>query len=392
MINTPRPTRQAIPHTTREVIRRQHAEHSGLRRCVADTVHEAIPVRPPMRHLDMMETGPVSERDDGPSPEQVLQALESAGHLLEQEVATRLAELGYSVSTSRAFTDLDEGKSRELDVFAHKELYRNDEKRLRVGLTLLVECKNTSSPLAFLTRPVRDSGRPPEEFVITYHSREEREVRGGETYIIRRPMFDELGLRGEYWGTAETVRAVHVSRLDRKGSAWSAVNTGVFDSLTWPMAKALRAFKSPIRNPNRGFDAKRDWSHVALFVPMVVSASRLFVADGTQLHPTIAEVPFVRFQREFKAKSLQGVFGLDFVQRDSLTSFVRDVVDADLPSGVLAKIVVVLGVETMQVGPREAGVAGEHSGRQFDDTRWRALRPRSLDHARRSASLVASAS
>ena len=285
-------------------------------------------MRHSMRHLDMMETGPVSERDDGPSPEQVLQALESAGHLLEQEVATRLADLGYSVSTSRAFTDQDEGKSRELDVFAHKELYRNDEKRLRVGLTLLVECKNTSAPLAFLTRPVRDPGRPPEEFVITYHSREEREVRGGETYILRRPMFDKLGLRGEYWGTAEAVRAVHVSRLDRKGSAWSAVNTGVFDSLTWPMAKALRAFKSPIRNPNRGFDAKRDWSHVALFVPMVVSASRLFVADGTQLHPTVAEMPFVRFQREFKAKSFQGVFGLDFVQRDSLTSFVRDVVDA----------------------------------------------------------------
>lgn len=274
-----------------------------------------------------METGVVTERDPGPTPEQVLAALDSAGHLLEQEVATRLVNLGYAVSTSRAFTDQDEGKSRELDVFAHKEFHRNEEKRLRVAVTLLVECKNTSAPLAFLTRPVRDLDRPPEEFVITYHSLEDRYVTKGGTYVRRKPMFDELGLRSEYWGTARADRAVHVSRLERKGSGWSAVNTGVFDSLTWPMAKALRAFKAPIRNPNRGFDAQRDWSHVALFVPMVVSASRLFVADGTQLHPVVEEAPFVRFQREFKAKGFQGDFSIDFVQRDALTAFVRDVVD-----------------------------------------------------------------
>jgi hypothetical protein len=42
---------------------------------------------------------------------------------------------------------------------------------------------------------------------------------------------------------------------------------------------------------------------------------------------TVDEAPFVRFQREFKAKSFVGAFGTDFVQRDALHDFVHDVVD-----------------------------------------------------------------
>jgi hypothetical protein len=272
------------------------------------------------------ETGGMTNGEPWPTPDQVLAALDAAGHLLEQQVATQLADLGYSVATSRAFTDSDEGKSRELDVYAHKEVLRRDDKRLRVAIHLLVECKNTLAPLAFLTRPVRDPVRPPEEVLITLHSLEEEYAENGRTYIRRVPTFDALGLREKYWGTASPVRAVHVSRLDRKGGSWNAANTGVFDSLTWPMAKAIRAFKAPWRNPNRGFDASSDWSHILVFVPIVVVASKLYVADGTSPAPTVSEKPFVRFQREFKAKDFQGVFGIDFVQRDALVTFVRDVV------------------------------------------------------------------
>lgn len=58
---------------------------------------------------------------------------------------------------------------------------------------------------------------------------------------------------------------------------------------------------------------------------MVVVASKLYVADGTATEPTVDEAPFVRFQREFKAKNFEGVFGTDFVQRDALHGFVHDV-------------------------------------------------------------------
>lgn len=200
-----------------------------------------------------------------PTPEQVLAALDQSGHLLEQQVATELADLGYSVQTNRAFTDVDEGKSRELDVYAFKSLMVEEARRLRVAMYLLVECKNTAAPFAFLTRPVPRRLRPPEEVLITLHSQEEHYQEGGTTYVRRTPTFDALGLAPKYWGTADSVKAVHISRLDRKGGQWNASNTGVFDSLTWPLAKAVRAFKAPFRNPNRGFNAGTDWSYVLFF-------------------------------------------------------------------------------------------------------------------------------
>lgn len=96
-----------------------------------------------------------------PTPEQVLAALDQSGHLLEQQVATELADLGYSVQTNRALTHVDEGKSRELDVYAFKSLMVEEARRLRVAMYLLVECKNTAAPFAFLTRPVPRRLRPP---------------------------------------------------------------------------------------------------------------------------------------------------------------------------------------------------------------------------------------
>lgn len=276
----------------------------------------------------MCNTDDVSDTSSWATPEQVLDALDRSGHLLEQQVASDLTGLGYSVTTGRPFIDKDEGKSRELDVYAVKSLMTNDARRLHLAVHLLVECKKTSAPFAFLTRPVPRRSRPPEEVLITLHSREEQYSEGERTYVRRTPTFETLGLATQYWGTADPVKAVHISRLDRKGGHWNASNTGVFDSLTWPLAKAIRAFKGPFQNPNRGFDAGTDWCYVMLFVPIVVVASKLFVADGTSPSPTAQEVDHVRFHREFKARDFQGEFSIDFVQRDSLVEFVGETIDA----------------------------------------------------------------
>lgn len=38
-----------------------------------------------------------------------------------------------------------------------------------------------------------------------------------------------------------TFRMTQLTRLDRKGGDWEAKNTGIFTSLVYPLAKALRA-------------------------------------------------------------------------------------------------------------------------------------------------------
>lgn len=272
-----------------------------------------------------------------PTPEQVIDALDTSGHLLEQQVATELDGLGFNVITNRAFTDVDEGKSRELDVWAHKYVFQSTERRLSAGIQLLIECKHTAMPYAFLTRPPRRPHRPPEEVVITHHSRKEEYSDGGRALIRTIPTFDEVGLRDLYWGTNASQVAVHISHLDRKGNTWRAGNTGVFDSLTWPLAKAVRAFKQPFRNKNGGFDPKHDASFVMFFVPVVVVASKLYAVDGTASNPTAVEVDHIRFERELKAEGFEGNFAIDFVQRDGFARFIEETID---PFGLhLAEII-----------------------------------------------------
>lgn len=60
-------------------------------------------------------------------------------------MATQLEGLGYTVITNRAYTDFQEGKSRELEVWAHKHLFQLEERRLWAAIHLLIECKNTAA-------------------------------------------------------------------------------------------------------------------------------------------------------------------------------------------------------------------------------------------------------
>jgi hypothetical protein len=284
------------------------------------------PSREPVRENRTVSSA-TSGENRWPSPEQVIAALDASGHLLEQQVATELEDLGFNVITNRAYTDVDEGKSRELDVWAHKYFFTLEERRLWAGIQLLIECKHTAMPFAFLTRPPRRRNRPPEEAVITHHSRKEEHQDGDRKLVRTISTFDDLGLDDLYWGTNSPHVAVHISHLDRKGGTWNANNTGVFDSLTWPLAKALRAFKKPFRNKNGGFDPRTDASFVMFFIPMVVVASKLYAVDGTIAAPAAVEVDHIRFERELKAKDFEGSFAIDFVQHDRLAHFITETVD-----------------------------------------------------------------
>jgi hypothetical protein len=257
----------------------------------------------------------------------VIAALDASGHLLEQQVATEVEGFGYAVQTNRAYTDTEEGKSRELDVYAYRQFFGIDKRRLWVGMHLLIECKQTHAPFAFLTRPVPRRHRPPEEVLITLHSREEKYEEDGRQLIRKISTFESLGLADLYWGATNNVKAVHISRLDRKSGEWRADNTGVFDSLTWPLAKALRAFKAPFRNRNRGFDPRSDAAFVMFFIPIVVVPSKLYTVDGTARDPVAREVDHVRFQRELKAGNFTGLFAIDFVHRQALGKFVGSTVN-----------------------------------------------------------------
>lgn len=264
-----------------------------------------------------------------PRPDEIIAALRESGHLLEQEVASELERLGLNVVTNRAFEDADEGKSRELDVWANYTAHHDPDSKLSVFVWLLSECKATSAPFAVMTRPLSryHRGQAPEEFVfpVPRFETDHRKNEKGLNTWHEEAAFYFLKLQEHYWPWTDEHRGVSIVRLHRSKGDWRADNTGVFDSLVYPLAKALKAFRAPFLT-GRSHPGPEDWKSIVLFVPMVVVTSRLFCVDGTSATPTARVAGHVRLQREFKTKTLSGLYGIDFVQREHLAKFVAETV------------------------------------------------------------------
>jgi hypothetical protein len=89
---------------------------------------------------------------DGPNETDVLAAAQASGYLMEQAVATELENLGYHVATNHSYEDLDEQKSREMDVWAFRRKHHDTTFQLSVVAELICECKKNDGPFVFIGR------------------------------------------------------------------------------------------------------------------------------------------------------------------------------------------------------------------------------------------------
>lgn len=92
------------------------------------------------------------------STEQMKDAIQRSGYLLEQRVESVLCEGGYYVETNPAFPDPETGKSREIDLSAlsTRRVYK---KGLHFVFPFLIcECENNSQPIVFFTKESAISG------------------------------------------------------------------------------------------------------------------------------------------------------------------------------------------------------------------------------------------
>jgi len=83
------------------------------------------------------------------SEETIKNSIWNSGFLLERRVAAFLRNSGYKVITNRGYLDPEQNKSREYDVYAHKNFEINEGGSYGIYPTFICECKNNSKPIAF---------------------------------------------------------------------------------------------------------------------------------------------------------------------------------------------------------------------------------------------------
>jgi hypothetical protein len=256
-----------------------------------------------------------------PTLDEVRAAIEKSGYLLEQDVAIRLQSLGFSVHTAAAYEDPDEHKSREIDVLAYRPLLHDEEQRFSIGLQIIAECKNTANPFVFITRD-RDGRQeylsPPEIMFPRGDYRDLEPIDPKRGLWRNVSGFHRFGLAPLHYYHGQPTKTVQFCRLLRKKS-WDVDQGGVYDSLFYPLVKALRALLE--RSKPRG--GPNDWRSLRVFVPLVVTVGPLFRIDASSTDRTPQRVTHATYSRDLHIQREQRSYTIDFVSLEGLADFVN---------------------------------------------------------------------
>ena len=249
---------------------------------------------------------------DKPTQSEILIALQDSGYLMEQEVADRFEELGYHVQPNSAFEDLDEGKSRELDVRAVLRHAHNEDAKLSLFVIFHCECKNNKSPFVFVGRKkgLHDESYIPEEYTFpkkTYKTTLGPSQDGKGTSFRLLPAWNHLNLNPIHYFTKEDQKAVQFCRMVRKGKNSEAQHGGIYDSILLPLIKCLLSEKK------KASELRGEWKYVHLYFPIVVLNSDLYYVDSGLDDPTPKLTKHISLLREFRSENVNGIFRIEFV-------------------------------------------------------------------------------
>lgn len=265
-----------------------------------------------------------------PTSKEVIQALRDAGWLLEQDTAASLEAGGFRAVTGKAFPDPDNPTtSREVDVHGYRQLFRSEELTFEVGARILAECKQSALPYVVIGRPANpyDLGRERKEQHFRFpHVEVERVELGGGKAQLRSVSAREYlrldSIPGNPW--EPRFLASQMTRLDRK-KTWLADNRGIFDSLVYPLAKAVTHFRL-LSNRSSYVHHKpgQEWASIDFYYPIIVTSAALFAVYVATEPVAAVEVPWATMAREIKAAKIDGKFNIDVVTYAALSRYLDE--------------------------------------------------------------------
>ncbi|KBZ56947.1 hypothetical protein K875_05462 [Mycobacterium [tuberculosis] TKK-01-0051] len=268
-----------------------------------------------------------------PTNDEILEAARRSGWLLEQEAVRVLERADFHPRPGWAFRDVnDPASSRELDVWSYRRFLTDEEKKVSVAATILVECKQSATPYCAIGHELptwRQKGNPTEHVLPQEAFRIHKENEEPVPYAWA---WDALGFRGMALECGfNNFRANQLTRLDhvKGGTKWEASNAGIFTSLVYPLAKAIRAtqdqYTSRNNVPYNQEPGTRNHTVTFLLIfPVVLISSPLYVIDASKDDPVVNRVSWVRAQRDLDSNAVEGLFEFDVVTVSAFQAYVND--------------------------------------------------------------------
>jgi len=229
------------------------------------------------------------------------------------------------VWTNHPYIDQDEGKEREVDVIALKQLPVHIENSTsKVSIHLVCSCKNNSYPLVLLSRNKNeaDKNRTPEEYFFPISVREKG--REGVAPTFFRESLDKTHF---YHRKQNNLKSVLVCGVSRDGDKWKVRN--LVNELVLPVIKAYLAEREAYSLDRKRlldmniaeFMTHPERENIWLFFPMIVVSGPLYNLDTSSSISRLTKISHGTITRTLKTKYYEGTFLIEVVQKTGLQNF-----------------------------------------------------------------------
>lgn len=274
-----------------------------------------------------------TKNDNGlyePTRKQIKKAIEKSGYLLEQRICPIIERYGFLTKTNEQYQDQDTGKSREIDVYAVKfnNLYRKEFDGI-FEIILLIECKNNSTPVVFLSQ-LSPLGKGVIAYIVLngypdgIYDKETKTIALIEDYFHFEKFHHNYKVE---WYAKQFCKIVPGKRITRQKTEWKASHKGLYESIE-SLVKATDYYSSKLKNGIVLVEEVKDIIHLGMIYPVLLFAGKIFEYRVYDKKYRLYNKKHLTLYKTIESKTLRGTFHIDVIQEDYLQSFL-DIIEEE---------------------------------------------------------------
>ncbi len=179
-----------------------------------------------------------------------------------------------------------------------------------VTITLIIECKNNSSPFVLIGDHGQESPWPRDLMVISF----DPFALGFSNKNYSKIEYEAKLNRIPGLPSGKDFTGRQLLRLNRQGGDWKADNNAVYDSILYPLAKASQFHMDYLAREAED-DPEEHWQYpgIRIILPVIVTSGPIYTVDATDDDLKIVAAKWASIKRTFHSEGLDRDFWADIV-------------------------------------------------------------------------------
>ena len=263
----------------------------------------------------------------GHMEKEIQDLLKKHGFPRELQVAQIIRKQGWIVDNSVTYTDPELGISRELDVYARRNLVINENNGLRIGASLVVSVKNNTDPFLCVCSEMSEKDKLDDSYAHLTGSRITVAYENGKEVLLQ--VYLKASTWHHYYDEIRP-KAFKIGKinLDDQKKPVKITFEKTHPEIIFPLIKCLNWMESnyspeKFYSPGEQIDASKDL-YFAIWFPVLVVNKPLYVSDVNTVNK-MEDKQWVGLRGTYCSEKFHASYHIDIVVFDFLESYLQKV-------------------------------------------------------------------